>query len=64
MLTGTGEITAVLSDVESSLGKRTGAELPVHTEPEPLIAKLMERYKSGNYKCPCQPSRCHCEPVA
>jgi len=58
VLTGTGGITAVLSDVEKSLGKRTGAEVIYDTEPEQLIAKVIERYKSNNYKCPCQPSRC------
>jgi uncharacterized protein (TIGR00725 family) len=58
VLTGTGGITAVLSDVEKSLGKRTGAEVIYDTEPEQLIGKLIERYKSDNYKCPCQPSAC------
>jgi uncharacterized protein (TIGR00725 family) len=58
VLTGTGGITAVLSDVEKSLGKRTGAEVIYGTEPELLIGKLIERYKADSYKCPCQPSRC------
>ena len=64
VLTGTGGITAVLSDVERSLGKSTGAQVLYETEPEQLIAKLIERYKSESYNCPCQPSKCQCEPAA
>ena len=60
VLSGTGGITAVLSDVERSLGKSTGAEVIYDTEPERLIRKLLERYWSANYACPCQPSRCEC----
>jgi hypothetical protein len=29
-----------------------------------LIAKLIERYKSESYNCPCQPSKCQCKPAA
>ena len=61
-LTGTGGISAVLADVERSLGKNTGAEIIYDAEPEQLIRKLLERYKSANYKCPCQPSNCECAP--
>jgi uncharacterized protein (TIGR00725 family) len=64
VLTGTGGITAVLSDVERSLGKSTGAQVLYETEPQQLIAKLIERYKSESYNCPCQPSKRQCEPAA
>lgn len=60
VLSGTGGITAVLSDVERALGKSTGAEVIYEAEPEALITKLLDRYKSANYECPCQPSRCEC----
>lgn len=61
VLTGTGGITSVLADVERSLGKTTGAEVIYHSDPEQLIAKLLARYKSASYECPCHPSRCACE---
>jgi len=64
VLTGTGGITAVLSDVERSLGKSTGAQVLYETGPEQLTAKLIERYKSESYNCPCQPSKCQREPAA
>ena len=63
VLSGTGGITAVLSDVERSLGKSTGAEVIYEAEPEALIRKLLDRYQSANYECPCQPSHCECSSV-
>jgi uncharacterized protein (TIGR00725 family) len=60
VLTGTGGITAVLADVERSLGKTTGAEVIYDADPKQLIAKLLARYKSASYECPCHPSRCAC----
>lgn len=62
VLTGTGGITAVLADVERSLGKSTGAEVIYDTDPKQLIARLLARYKSASYECPCHPSRCACKP--
>ena len=61
VLSGTGGITAVLADVERSLGKATGAEVIYDTDPKQLIAKLLARYKSASYECPCHPSRCACK---
>ena len=62
VLRGTGGITTVLSDVVRSLGKATGAEVIYDAAPEELIRKLLERYQSANYECPCQPARCECQP--
>jgi len=56
VLTGTGGITTVLSEVERSLNKATGAEVIYEPEPEQLVRRLLDRYKSANYKCPCEPS--------
>ena len=64
VLTNTGGITAVLSDVEKSLGKSTGAEVIYDAKPEPLIQRLLARYCSSDYKCPCQPERCECKAAA
>jgi uncharacterized protein (TIGR00725 family) len=61
VLTGTGGITAVLSDVEKSLGKRTGAEVLYDTEPERLIASIIKRYKSESYQCSCRPSEVYAD---
>jgi uncharacterized protein (TIGR00725 family) len=62
VLTGTGGITSVLADVERSLGKATGAEVVYDADPKQLIAKLLARYKSATYECPCHPTRCACRP--
>ncbi len=56
VLSGTGGITEILAGIEGTLGKSTGAEVIHESEPDQLIGKLLERYRSANYKCPCQPS--------
>jgi uncharacterized protein (TIGR00725 family) len=54
-LTGTGGITDALPTVVTSLGKNTGAEVIYDRDPERLVNRLLERYLSGSYVCPCQP---------
>lgn len=56
VLTGTGGITAALRSVEASLAKRTGAEVMYDDEPERLVRRLLERYRSPDYACPCWPT--------
>lgn len=55
VLTGTGGITAALPALEATLGKNTGAEVIYESNPQQLIARLLERYLSGSYVCPCHP---------
>jgi uncharacterized protein (TIGR00725 family) len=58
VLSGTGGITSVLSNVENSLAKATGAEVIYNANPDELIRQLLERYNSSTYKCPCRPDSC------
>ncbi|HZS04764.1 MAG TPA: hypothetical protein VFD58_08010 [Blastocatellia bacterium] len=55
VLTGTGGITAALPALETTLGKKTGAEVIYEANPQRLIDRLLERYLSGSYVCPCHP---------
>ena len=55
VLTGTGGITVALPELESNLGKHTGAEVIYESDPERLVKRLLERYLSGSYVCPCHP---------
>lgn len=57
VLTGTGGITDALRDVEASLRKETGAEVMYEAEPARLVERLLERYRSADYVCPCRPDR-------
>lgn len=56
-LAGTGGITDALPALEASLGKNTGAEVIYDADPERLVSRLLERYLSGSYVCPCHPER-------
>lgn len=56
VLTGTGGITAALPALETTLGKKTGAEVIYESNPQQLIARLRGRYLSGSYVCPCHPA--------
>jgi uncharacterized protein (TIGR00725 family) len=57
VLTETGGITAALPALVNSLGtaKGTGAEVLYDQNPERLVERLLERYLSTNYVCPCYP---------
>jgi uncharacterized protein (TIGR00725 family) len=57
VLTGTGGITDALREVEVSLGKETGAEVLYEADPVRLVDRLLERYRSAGYMCPCRPGR-------
>ena len=54
-LTGTGGITDALPTLEASLNKQTGSEVFYAAEPEVLVDRLLERYTSSDYTCPCHP---------
>jgi uncharacterized protein (TIGR00725 family) len=56
VLTGTGGITDALRDIEASLRKETGAEVMHDDEPARLVARLLGRYQSEAYVCPCRPT--------
>jgi uncharacterized protein (TIGR00725 family) len=56
VLTGTGGITDALCEVEASLRKETGAEVMYGADPVRLVDRLLARYQSANYVCPCRPS--------
>ena len=55
ILTGTGGITGALRAVEASLGKDTGAEVIYEDDAARLIDRLLARYQSPSYVCPCWP---------
>ena len=55
VLTGTGGITDAIATVTGSLRKDTGAEVMYDVEPARLVDRLLERYSSGAYVCPCKP---------
>lgn len=55
VLTGTGGITDAIATVTGSLRKDTGAEVMYDVEPARLVDRLLERYSSDAYICPCKP---------
>ena len=55
VLTGTGGITEALREVETSLRKETGAEVLYGADPARLVDRLLDRYQSAGYVCPCRP---------
>jgi hypothetical protein len=55
VLSGTGGITDALRGLEASLRKETGAEVMYDAEPARLVDRLIERYQSQDYVCPCRP---------
>lgn len=56
VLAGTGGITTALPALEASLSKHTGSEVIYESDPELLVDRLLERYLSAEYKCPCYPT--------
>ena len=56
VLTGTGGITEALRSIEASLRKDTGAEVIYEGDPVRLIDRLLARYQSLGYVCPCWPA--------
>ena len=57
VLTGTGGIAEALATVEASLRKQSGAEVMYDGAPERLVDRLLERYRSPAYVCPCWPTK-------
>ena len=56
VLQGTGGITTALPALEVRLAeKKTGAQVIYDEDPVSLIARLLDRYLSGSYVCPCYP---------
>jgi hypothetical protein len=56
VLQGSGGITETLPAVEASLNKSTGSEVLYDADPHALVGRLLARYTSGDYTCPCHPS--------
>lgn len=59
VLTGTGGIAEALNSIGATLSKDTGAEVIDEGDPVRLIDRLLARYRSPGYVCPCWPSRAH-----
>lgn len=57
VLEETGGIVDVIPDIQASLAKSTGAEVIYDEDPARLVRKLLERYLSDSYICPCHPER-------
>lgn len=55
ILAGTGGITEALPALEKTIGKSTGSEVIYASDPEELVTRLLDRYLSGKYVCPCHP---------
>ena len=56
VLTGTGGISEARPAVLAALRKDTGAEVIYDGVPTRLIERLLERYQSDDYVCPCKPA--------
>lgn len=57
VLEGTGGITAAIPALEESLAaKQTGAQVLYSNDAEALVGRLLDRYQSGEYVCPCVPA--------
>lgn len=56
VLTGTGGITGALGTLQTSLNKSTGSEIIYDSDPEQLVVRLLERYRTHIYVCPCHPA--------
>ena len=57
VLSGTGGITTALPELGASLeAKKTGAEVIYDEDPARLVERLLERYSSASYVCPCHPT--------
>lgn len=55
VLAGSGGVADILPVLEPSLSKGTGAEVLYDSDPTELVRKLLERYQSLDYTCPCHP---------
>ena len=56
VLTGTGGITPALPALEARLAEKlTGADVLYEGDPAALVDRLLDRYLSGSYVCPCHP---------
>jgi len=56
VLTGTGGITPALPALEARLAEKdTGAIVLYNDNPAQLVERLLERYLSDSYVCPCYP---------
>jgi uncharacterized protein (TIGR00725 family) len=55
VLTGTGGITDALAPLTATFRKDTGAEVIYDDIPTRLVDRLIARYRSGEYVCPCKP---------
>lgn len=55
VLTRTGGISGVIAELHAKIRKETGAQIIYGSQPERLIDKLLARYLSAKYTCPCLP---------
>jgi len=56
VLAGTGGITTALPALEASFNKRTGSEVLYDADPDVLVDRLLTRFTSPGYACPCYPA--------
>lgn len=56
VLADTGGITTAIPTLEATLDKRTGAEVLYDADPDGLTERLLARYLSDSYTCPCHPA--------
>lgn len=52
----TGGVTSAIPAMEATLTKATGAEVLYDKSPENLVERVLKRYTSGEYVCPCHPA--------
>ena len=55
VLKGSGGISSSVRLIEKNLKKGTGAQIIYEEDPIRLIERLIDRYRSGRYVCPCHP---------
>lgn len=59
VLTRSGGITEALPGLAATFRKTTGSEVIDDDDPQRLVERLLERYLSGSYVCPCHPPASH-----
>lgn len=55
VLTGSGGIADALPELVPSLDKGSGSEVIYEPDPEQLVKRVLEHYRSAEYVCPCYP---------
>lgn len=64
VLKNSGGIAEGLADIQRRIGKATGSEVLYEDDPATLVSRLLARYVSEEYSCPCHPAALRKNPRA